>query len=115
MVKDDRHRTRAMTSEGGEIAISPTRGAYTLVSSIQEETHRFAVQYARGAHGKTAFSLALTTVPGIGPARARALFHYFRTKAAILAAGEEELCQVKRMSRAAAQALRSAVKEGEIS
>ncbi len=115
MVKDDRHRTRAVTSEGGEIAISPTRSAYTLISAIQEEVHRFAVRYARGAHKKTAFTLALTGVPGIGPVRARALFGHFRTKAAILAAGEDELCTVKGMNRAAARALRRAVEEGEIS
>jgi excinuclease ABC subunit C len=50
--RNDRHRTRAVTSEGGEIAISPTRSAYTLISAIQEDVHRFAVRYAAGAHTK---------------------------------------------------------------
>lgn len=113
MVKDDRHRTRAISAGGGEIAISSHRSVFTLVSDIQNETHRFAVEFARKSHKKTAFELSLTRVEGIGPARARALFAHFKTRKAILAAGEEELCAVKGMNRAAARALMQAVRMGE--
>lgn len=47
MVKDDKHRTRAITEDGGEIAIQSTRAVFTLVSSIQDEVHRFAIGYHR--------------------------------------------------------------------
>ena len=53
MVKDDRHRTRAISSQGGEIAISSHRAVFSLVTRIQDETHRFAVTYARKSHKKT--------------------------------------------------------------
>jgi excinuclease ABC subunit C len=114
MVKDDRHRTRAISAEGGEIAIAPHRSVFTLVSNIQNETHRWAVEYARKSHRRTAFELSLTGVAGIGPARARALFRQFKTKKAILAAGEDDLCAVKGMTRPAARALIEAVRRGEI-
>ncbi|MEG2174673.1 MAG: excinuclease ABC subunit UvrC [Oscillospiraceae bacterium] len=114
MVKDDHHRTRAIAADGGEIAISALRSVFTLVSSIQDETHRFAVQYARQSHQKSAFELSLTRVVGIGPARAKALYACFRTKKAILAADEAALAAVPGMTRAAAQNLRRAVDSGEI-
>ncbi len=114
MVKDDRHRTRAISSEGGEIAIASHRSVFTLVTSIQDETHRFAIAYAHSSHKKTAFELSLTRVEGLGEKRARALFSAFRTKKAILAASEEELCAVPGMTKPVARALREAVERGEI-
>ena len=114
MVKDDRHRTRAISSQGGEIAISSHRSVFTLVTSIQDETHRFAISYARKSHKKTAFELSLTKVEGLGEKRARALFAAFRTKKAILAASEEELCAVPGMNIRVARALREAAERGEI-
>lgn len=114
MVKDDRHRTRAISSLGGEIAINSNRGVFSLVTNIQDETHRFAITYARKSHRKTAFESSLTKVEGIGEARAKALFAHFKTKKAILAASEEELCAVKGMTKRSAAALRKAVESGEI-
>lgn len=114
MVKDDRHRTRAISSLGGEIAISSHRSVFSLVTAIQDETHRFAVTYARKSHKKTAFELSLTKVEGIGETRARALFEHFKTKKAILSASEDELCSVKGMNRRAAAALLKAAENGEI-
>lgn len=114
MVKDDRHRTRAISSQGGEIAIASHRSVFTLVTSIQDETHRFAINYAHKAHKKTAFELSLTKIDGIGEVRARALFAHFKTKKAILAASEQELCMVKGMNIRAAKSLINAVNKGEI-
>ena len=105
MVKDDRHRTRAIALDGGEIAIGSQRGAFTLISTIQEEVHRFAISYSRQKHQKAGLELALTTVEGIGPTRAKALFQYFKTKKAMTEATVEQLCQVKGISRQKAQAV----------
>ena len=115
MVKDSRHRTRAVSSLGGEISISANKSVFTLVTNIQDETHRFAISYARKTHRKTAFESSLTKIEGIGEARAKALFTHFKTKKAILEADEQQLCTVKGMTKRAAAALRKAVENGEIS
>ncbi|MCL2056326.1 MAG: excinuclease ABC subunit UvrC [Oscillospiraceae bacterium] len=105
MVKDDRHRTRAIAGDGGEIAVSSARSAFTLISSIQEEAHRFAVSHMRSKRSKSAFALSLETVEGIGEKRARALFKHFKTQAAMKNASEEELAAVPGMTKAAARAV----------
>jgi excinuclease ABC subunit C len=114
MVKDDRHRTRAVTAKGGEISISSVRSVFTLISHIQDTVHRSAVEYARASHKKTALEMSLTAVPGIGPKRAKALFLHFKTKKSILNADEDALCQAPGMTRAAAKALLEAVQRGDI-
>lgn len=83
MVKDGSHRTRAIAKSGGEIAFTSKRRAFTLVSEIQEEVHRFAVTYHRQKHKASALSSTLTDIPGVGPARAKALLRYFKTVTAI--------------------------------
>lgn len=105
MVKDDKHRTRAIAADGGEIAIASHRSAFTLVGQIQEEVHRFAITYSRSKHRKSGLELAITGVEGIGPARAKALYGQFKTLKAIKAASVEELAAVKGMGRSAAQRL----------
>ena len=106
MVKDKKHRTRAIAADGGEITISAHRMAFTLISTIQNETHRYAVSYARRSHTKKTLELSLTKAPGIGPARAKALLQHFKTLTAIKAATVEELAEVKGMSRPAAEQLK---------
>lgn len=105
MVKDDSHRTRAVTGDGGEIAISSTRQAFTLVSTIQDEVHRFAIGYHKQRRSKAAVSGTLTRIPGIGQARARALMKHFRTITAIKEASLEELKQAPGMTEPAARAV----------
>ncbi len=105
MVKDDKHRTRAIAAGGGEIAISGNRAAFTLVSSIQEEVHRFAIAYHRQSRSKSVKGLSLTRIDGIGPARAKVLLQEFRTIGAIKKASVDELAAVKGMTRSAAQAI----------
>ena len=91
MVKDDRHRTRAITTDGGEIAISSHRSAFTMVTKIQDEVHRFAISYQHKVHKKSSFQLALTKVPGIGEKKAVKLITTFKTKDALKSATPEQL------------------------
>lgn len=105
MVKDNHHRTRAITDEGHEIAISSKRKAFTLVSGIQDEVHRFAIGYHRQKHSKRSFATSLTDIDGIGPTRAKALLTRFKTIARIREAEPEELMQVKGMTQPAAEAV----------
>ncbi|MGN1168478.1 MAG: excinuclease ABC subunit UvrC [Acutalibacteraceae bacterium] len=93
MVKDSSHRTRAIASDGGEIAINSKRQAFTLVSSIQEEVHRFAISYHRQKHKKSALNSTLTEIDGVGEKKAAALLKKFKTVTAIKNASVEELCK----------------------
>lgn len=105
MVKDDKHRTRAIAKTGGEIAISSHRSAFTLVSTIQDEVHRFSISFSRAKHQKSAFALSLTQCEGIGKTRAAEIYKHFKTVKAIRAASVEELAQVKGVNRPAAEKL----------
>lgn len=105
MVKDDRHRTRAIAADGGEIAINSRRTAFTLISSIQEEVHRFAIGYHRQQR-KSSIGSTLTRIEGIGEARARALLRHFGSLKAVREASVDELCAVKGVSRPAAENIR---------
>ena len=77
MVKDNRHRTRAISGDGGEIAINSKRQVFTLVSEIQNEVHRFSVAYHHQKHAKRGLSLSLTEIEGVGEKRASALLKIF--------------------------------------
>lgn len=103
MVKDDKHRTRAIALTGGEIAISSHRRAFTLVSSIQDEVHRFAIGYHRQQRKKTTVSSTLTSIEGIGETRAKALMKHFKTVTAISEADLAELEGAPGMTKPAAR------------
>lgn len=106
MVKDNHHRTRAIVNaQGQEIAISMHRGVFTLVSSIQDEVHRFAITYQRQRAKGKSFSSTLLSIPGVGPATAKALMAHFKTIKAISQAPQEELLGAKGVNRAAASAV----------
>ena len=105
MVKDSRHRTRALVGEGGEIALSAVKSAFTFVTAIQDEVHRFAIAYQRALHKKANYASDLKKLPGIGDARAKALLRELRTKKRILEASPEELSQVAKLSPEKAQSL----------
>ena len=95
MVKDDHHRTRAIVdAAGGEIAINRSRGVYTFVTAVQDETHRFANAYRKQQMHKKSYASSLLEVPGVGEATAKALTTYFGTVTAVKEAGEEALQQV---------------------
>lgn len=91
MVKDSKHKTRAVTSAGEEIAIKANRSVYTLVSTIQEEVHRYAIGYHRQSRSKNMYASRLTEIEGVGEARAKKLLHTFKTVRAIESADKDSL------------------------
>ncbi len=92
MVKDDRHRTRALvTPEGREISIVTQQAVFALIGSIQEETHRFAINYHRQQRSKRLRYSELDGIAGIGPKRKQALLKTFKSITAIGAASLAEL------------------------
>lgn len=99
MVKDGHHRTRAIAAQGGEISMKPGSAAFRLVAGIQDEVHRYAIQYQKQLRKKTGLSLRLTDCPGIGEAKARDLLLYFGTLERLKAASIEELCRIAKLSR----------------
>lgn len=95
MVKDNRHRTRALiTPEGREIGINTSSAVFSFIGRIQEETHRFAITYHRSLRSKRVKNSSLTQVPGVGEARSKALLKHFKSIAAIRSAELAELQDV---------------------
>ena len=91
MVKDDHHRTRALvTSEGREIGIVGNQAVFSFIGTMQEETHRFAIEYHRSLRSGTINS-TLDKIPGVGEKRRNELLKAFKTVKAIRAASQEEL------------------------
>ena len=104
MVKDDRHRTRGIYFCNQEIPISRDSEGFRLVTRIQDEAHRFAIEYHRSLRSKEQVHSVLDDIPGIGPARRKALMKAFQTLEDIRAADVETLASVDGMNaRAAAQ------------
>ncbi len=104
MVKDDRHRTRALvTPDGREIGIVNNQAVFSLIGQIQEETHRFAITYHHESHTKSTMRSALDNIPGVGPKRQETLRKHFGTIKAIRAADVETLSAV--VPRSAAEAV----------
>ena len=101
MVKDDHHRTRAIVSDTGEIAIRPNRAVFTFVTNIQDEVHRYAITFNRSQR-KRVLGSSLEEIPGIGKKRAKELMRFFRTIKKISTASVEELEQAPGMTHPAA-------------
>lgn len=99
MVKDGKHKTRAITANGSEISITSKRQAFTLVSNLQEEVHRYAITYHKKKHTASALETRLTGIEGIGKKKADLLIKHFKTMKAIASADEETLAQIKGISR----------------
>ena len=105
LVKDDKHRTRAVTGDGGEISVSSRRALFTFLSKMQDEVHRFAIGYHHSRRSKNTFKSSLTDIDGIGEKRARAMLKYFRTIDNISKADLEELEGCPQMTKNAAIAV----------
>ena len=105
MVKDDRHRTRALWYSDAEVPIDTHSEGFRLVTRIQDEAHRFAIEYHRSLRSKDQVKSVLDDIPGIGAVRRRALMRYFEGIDAIREAGEAELRAVPEMNAAAAKAV----------
>ena len=94
MVKDDRHRTRALIdSAGHETGIKTNQAVFALVGSIQEETHRFAIEYQRSLRNES-YASKLDAIPGVGEKRRADLLKYFKSVKAIREASVEQLALV---------------------
>lgn len=91
LVKDSKHRTRAIAKEGGEIAISANKALFKLLTNIQDEVHRYSIAFQRVKHKQKNYTLELTEVKGIGEAKAQALLKEFKTKQGIKDATAEQL------------------------
>jgi excinuclease ABC subunit C len=103
MVKDDRHRTRALvTPQGQEIRIDNQQAIFSLIGNIQEETHRFAITYHRQLRSKRLKYSELDSIPGIGPKRKQDLLKQFKSLTAIGQAALPELERVLPKDAAAA-------------
>ena len=105
MVKDDNHRTRGLYYNNVEIPIDRHSEGFRLITRIQDEAHRFAIEYHRSLRGKDQVKSILDDIEGIGPARRKALMRYFKDIDAIRNASAEDLEQVPQMNRKAAEAV----------
>ena len=111
MVKDNKHRTRAIATGGGEISLTGRQAAFHLLTRIQDEVHRFSVAYMHAKHQKSSYALSLTSVRGIGEKKAQKLMLAFKTREALKAATAEELARIAGVSAETAQALLAAISE----
>ena len=103
MVKDDKHRTRGLYFENKEIPIDRNSEGFRLITRIQDEAHRFAIEYHRSLRTKDQVHSILDDIDGIGPARRKALMKAFQSLEEIRAADVETLAQVPSMNYAAAE------------
>ena len=94
MVKDSKHRTRAIATTDGDIAIKSNRKAFTLVTNIQDEVHRFAISYHKKLQSKNLLKSELLEIDGVGKKRAEALIKHFKSINKIKNASVEQLCEV---------------------
>ncbi len=105
LVKDDKHRTRAIATDGGEISISSKRALFAFLSKMQDEVHRFAIGYHHQRRSKNTFRSSLTSIDGVGEVRAKSLLKYFRTIDAISRADLQELESAPKMTKDSALAV----------
>ena len=98
MVKDSKHRTRAMVSKEGEIAIAMHKGIFKFVTEIQDEVHRFSIEYQRRNRKTKSYAVTLMKVPGIGEKKSENLMKEFKTVANVKAAEMSQLVEVEGIS-----------------
>lgn len=105
LVKDDKHRTRAIAKEGGEIQVNGNKNVFGLITRIQDEVHRFSINFQRKQHKKKQYELELTRVHGIGEAKAMLLLKEYKTKKAMKEATAEQLAETAKLSKSVAEEL----------
>jgi excinuclease ABC subunit C len=103
MVKDDNHRTRGLYYQNEEILFPPKSEAFHLITRIQDEAHRFAIEYHRELRGKASVHSVLDDIPGIGPKRRKILMKYFKDIGKIKDASIEELESIDGIPRRQAE------------
>lgn len=112
MVKDEFHKTRALTDEDSEISIAREQPVFQFIYQLQEEVHRFTVAHMSAAKSKTLRRTSLENIPGIGPAKAKTLLRAFGTVSRLRAATAEELNAVPTISARDAMAIIEYYKKG---
>ena len=105
MVKDDHHRTRGLYYQNVEIPIDRSSEAFRLITRIQDEAHRFAIDYHRQLRSKGQVHSILDDIEGIGPARRKALMRHYLSLDAIREASVEELAKIPSMNEKAAESV----------
>lgn len=105
MVKDNRHRTRGLVAQNGEIGISAVTGVFNFVTRIQDEVHRTAISYHRSLHKNQSMKSELENISGIGEKRRKILLGHFKTVSAIAQADLSELENISGMTSKSAQAV----------
>ncbi|MBD5459825.1 MAG: excinuclease ABC subunit UvrC [Lachnospiraceae bacterium] len=103
MVKDDNHRTRGLYYQNEEIDIDTHSEGFKLITRIQDEAHRFAIEYHRSLRSKTQVKSVLDDIPGIGPSRRKALMKYFKSMEEIRNAEVEQLMEAPGIPRHVAE------------
>lgn len=103
MVKDDRHRTRGLYFNNLEIPIDKDSEGFKLITRIQDEAHRFAIEYHRSLRSKGQVHSLLEDIPGVGPARRKALMKHYKGLEGIREATVEELSQIESMNERSAR------------
>ena len=99
MVKDSKHRTRAITTEGAEIEIKNSSRVFGFITKVQNEVHRFTINYHRKLRGKSVKTSELTNIEGIGKVKANALLKSFGSIDAVKNASEAELLKIKGITK----------------
>ena len=105
MVKDDNHRTRGLYYNNEEIPIDRNSEGFKLITRVQDEAHRFAIEYHRSLRGKTQVKSVLDDIPGVGPARRKALMRHFKSIEEIKEADVEKLAEVPEIPRHIAEGI----------
>ena len=113
MVKDDNHRTRGLYFHNVELPIDTHSEGFKLITRIQDEAHRFAIEYHRSLRGKAQVKSVLDEIPGVGPARRKALMRHFKSIEEIRNASVEELEALPELNRPAAQGIYAFFREKE--
>lgn len=103
MVKDDNHRTRGLYYHNIELPIDTHSEGFKLITRIQDEAHRFAIEYHRSLRSKTQVKSVLDDIPGVGPARRKALMRHFKSLEEIRQASLEELMKIPEMNERTAE------------
>ena len=103
MVKDDNHRTRGLYYHNIELPIDTHSEGFKLITRIQDEAHRFAIEYHRSLRSKTQVKSVLDDIPGVGPARRKALMRHFKSLQEIRQASVEELMEIPEMNERTAE------------
>ena len=103
MVKDDNHRTRGLYYHNIELPIDTHSEGFKLITRIQDEAHRFAIEYHRSLRSKTQVRSVLDDIPGVGPARRKALMRHFKSLEEIRQATVEDLMEIPEMNERTAQ------------